>query len=916
MNIGNDNYQPGLKPPEPIKSGSGWLSSNMAQLMVFINGLILTITAFATLSVFIDEIVKERLVKMTVDVEERIITSYREMETSLNALSSIIDISDNVAPKQLSNYFSESNSGSGYFNQIYWLNQKEEGQWNALSLLQGNDFIRFFGSSQNFLNFVKEQASLTNRNSYFVTSLPGETSEQKNQWRYRDRENIYDRVFLLIKPQLKDKKVVGYLVGVSRLDRIAQSTWLEKSPTVNSVEIVDSAGLYNIYSYEGIDSDGRRDGYINFFQTTFGDKPVEIYIEVVINSRESFLKKIPFLMLLFGITLTLIGTLYVRNNQSQSTKLASMNKELAHKNYELNQEVSERERLNNVIQKSARENRAVINAVSDIIFELGTDGTILFLNAAWENVTGFELDRSIGRNMFDLVHGQDQEEQKVNFALLIKGQKKSYRAFTRLRSADGTFRAVELAVSMLRQDENKEMRVVGTITDVEERRRAERALSEAEKKYRAIVENAAGGIYQVTPEGQFLSANPAFAYVTGYDAPEEVLRDITKAQDQLYVDSPARIKFLRDIAALDISKSCEVQIRKKNGDIIWVTENVRPVKDDDGNLLFYEGSMEDVDQRRKAEIELKKAKVQSDLANRAKSEFLANMSHELRTPLNSVIGFSEIIKNETFGPLPQKEYKDYALNIFDSGNRLLRVINEILDVSRIEAGERTLNETSITVKDTVQSCLDMMDTKIKGHGLRVDNKTADSDISLIGEKQAVKQMLLNLMSNAIKFSPEDGFLMFDAEIDSTGRLRLSVTDTGSGMNAAELEKAMSPFGQLDTEHSRSKSGTGLGLTLVKSLIELHGGELDMVSQKGIGTTATLIFPQKRVAKDSAPTYKPMDPIKESSSTVENKPDAVEKPAITEYEPNKPLYETAEIKLEEFEGQDVFAAPTKKDPDKS
>jgi len=760
MSIGNDNYKPGLKPPEPIKSGGGWLSSNMAQLMVFINGLILTITAFATLSVFIDEIVKERLVKMTVDVEERIITSYREMETSLNALSSIVSMSDDISSQQLSNYFSESNSGSGYFEQIYWVNKKEENQWNARSLLQGAEFIRFFGNSESFLSFIKEQTSKQVRSSYFISSLPGD----KESWRYRDQENIYDRAFLLVKPQYKDKEVTGYLVGISRLDRISQSKWLEKSPTVNSVEIVDSAGLYNIYSYEGIDSDGRRDGYINFFQTAFSDKPVEIYIEVIINSRESFLKKIPFLMLLFGITLTLIGTLYVRNNQSQSTKLASMNKELAHKNFELSQEISERERLNNVIQKSARENRAVINAVSDIIFELGTDGTILFLNAAWENVTGFELDRSIGRNMFDLVHGQDQEEQKVNFALLIKGQKKSYRAFTRLRSSDGTFRAVELAVSMLRQDENKEMRVVGTITDVEERRRAERALSEAEKKYRAIVENAAGGIYQVTPEGQFLSANPAFAYVTGYDAPEEVLRDITRAQDQLYVDSAARIKFLRDMAALDIAKSCEVQIRKKNGDVIWVTENVRPVKDDDGNLLFYEGSMEDVDQRRKAEIELKKAKVQSDLANRAKSEFLANMSHELRTPLNSVIGFSEIIKNESFGPLPNAEYKDYALNIFDSGNRLLRVINEILDVSRIEAGERTLNETSVSVSEVVQSCLDMMDTKIKGHGLRVDNKAQDSDIKLVGEKQAVKQMLLNLMSNAIKFSPEDGFLMFRSYI--------------------------------------------------------------------------------------------------------------------------------------------------------
>jgi PAS domain S-box-containing protein len=525
-----------------------------------------------------------------------------------------------------------------------------------------------------------------------------------------------------------------------------------------------------------------------------------------------------------------------------------MNKELAHKNFELNQEISERERLNQVIQNSAREHRAIINAVSDIIFEVSLDGKILFLNEAWNKVTEFELERSIGRNLFDLIYTQDQDEQRHNFTLLTQGKKKSYRVFTRLRSADGSFRAIELAVSMLRQGDNQDMRVVGTITDVEERRRAERALSEAEKKYRAIVENAAGGIYQVTPEGQFLSANPALAKIIGYDSPEEVLRDVESAQDQLYVDKEGRAKFLSDISVLDISKNYEGQIKRKDGQIIWVSENIRPVKDDEGTLLFFEGSMEDVDQRRKAELALKDAKIESDLANRAKSEFLANMSHELRTPLNAVIGFSEIIKNESFGPLPSEEYKDYANSIYDSGQNLLNVINDILDVSRIEAGDRTLNEGVVKVSEIVDSCLSLMDTKIKNNKIQLQNKVAQSDLSFIGEKHAVKQMLLNLISNAVKFSPENSLIMLDAELDSKSRLRLSVTDTGIGMNEYELKKALSPFGQIDTEHNRSKSGTGLGLTLVKSLMELHGGEFEIVSQKGIGTTATLIFPTKRVAR--------------------------------------------------------------------
>jgi PAS domain S-box-containing protein len=567
-----------------------------------------------------------------------------------------------------------------------------------------------------------------------------------------------------------------------------------------------------------------------------------------IGAREAFLQKIPFLMLLFGITLTLIGTMYVRNNQRQSVKLSAMNKELAHKNYELSQQMSERERLNQVIQKSARDNSAVINAVSDVIFELSVDEKIVFLNSTWKKVTGFDLEQSIGRNLFDLLYYQDQEEQKENFYQLVKGQKKPYRVYTRLRTSDGTFRSVELTMSMLRQDENKDLRVVGTITDVEERRRAERALSEAEKKYRAIVENAAAGIYQVTPEGQYLSANPALAKILGYDRPEDILRDITNVTQEIYVDQGAREKVLREVVSSKMPKTIELRIKRKDGTIAWANENIRPVYDDEGNLIFYEGSMEDIDQRKNAELALREAKIESDLANRAKSEFLANMSHELRTPLNSIIGFSDIIKGQAFGEIAEPKYLEYAENINGSGNSLLKVINEILDVSRIDAGERTLNETHINVSELVSSTLMMLNRKLKAANMEVHNHITDPALGLIGEAQAIKQILVNLLSNAMKFSKGSGVITLESEINSKGGLRLSITDTGVGLTESEIEKALSPFGQIETELSRDKSGTGLGLTLVKSLMRLHGGQLELVSQKGVGTTATLIFPEKRVTK--------------------------------------------------------------------
>ncbi|HPD83284.1 MAG: PAS domain-containing sensor histidine kinase [Alphaproteobacteria bacterium] len=843
--VGNDNYRPGMEPPEPMKRNSGWLYSNLAQLMVFLNGLILTITAFATLSVFIDEIVKEGLIKVNEDVKQYVIAGYQDTEHSLNILSTVILMSEENVIKNIENYIKRDRLGLSNLKEIYYLKSAQASPSEIISLQGDSAFLNSFKKPDDFRSFINLQVGAGNQPMYAITSLPnlqtkGETKEEGK---------VYDRLFAIIRPVRVSSEYSEYIVATVSMDSFIKVDWLQKNAAISDLQIIDTKGDLQIYAYQKSPEKAIKDSkYTNMFDTKMADRNFDVKLDLVINSRESFLQKIPLLMLLFGVTLTLIGTLYVRNNQTQSLKLSEMNKKLAYKNFELNQEMTERGRLSQVIQKTARENTAIINAVSDIIFELGVDGKILFLNNSWNNVTGFQQERSIGRNLFDLLYGPDQQEQRDNFDQLVKGQKKSYRVFTRLRSADGTFRAVELAMSMLRQDENKEMRVVGTITDVEERRRAERALSEAEKKYRTIVENAASGIYQVTPEGQFLSANPAFAKITGYATPEDVLREVKNAKKQLYVDYPGREKFLSEVIALDLPQSVETQITRQDGRVIWVSETVRPVRDDEGALLFFEGNMEDIDQRKKAEIALTDAKIESDLANRAKSEFLANMSHELRTPLNSIIGFSEIIKNESFGELAHKEYKEYADNIFESGNNLLRVINEILDVSRIAAGERTLNETIVNVKMVVKSCLDLMEGKMKAANMRIENKIKDSDLGFVGETQSVKQMLLNLMSNAIKFSPPGGFIMLDSEIDSQGRLRLSVTDTGIGMNESELEKALSPFGQIDNDHKRAKSGTGLGLTLVKSLVELHGGELEMVSQKGIGTTATLIFPAKRVTQ--------------------------------------------------------------------
>lgn len=840
--IGNKNMKPGTDTLKKEARGKGWLAGNMAQFMVLLNGLILTFTAYITLNVFINQIVEDDISTLTYETREHLGDRFNNLEKSIISASQVVSFSWKLSTDDIITNFPLAFSYESFYDEIYWLESLGNGEYAPHRMI--NDPSKPFTTGDATLH------------KFVIKSLKGEKNDIFLLSEYEGfvtKEGDNDYPIIVAKPFVRGGQT-DIIYGQTSVSRVVAPEFFYNRKPIQEVSVLFGDKNLGLYKYMRRDlPEGGRDLKNNFkksFEVPLANASIKMNVWVAVGEHEQFLKKIPLLMLLFGATLTLIGTMYVRNNQKQSQRLAIVNLELGKKNTDLNREVQEREKLNNALMRQEKENRAVINAVSDIIFEMSTDGQILFLNDAWQKITGFSAERSLGRNMFDLLYMQDQIEQRSNFSQFVKGRKQGYRAFTRLRNADGTFRAIELAVSMIRQDENKDLRVVGAITDVEERRRAERALSEAEKKYRAIVENAASGIYQVTPEGHYLSANPAMARILGYDNSEEILRDVRNANSDIYYNGRERERHLRD-AVRSVSVNVEGQVRRKDGKIIWVQENLRAVKDDDDQLIFFEGSMEEITQRKDSEIALREAKVQSDLANRAKSEFLANMSHELRTPLNAIIGFSDIIRTQAFGTVGSPEYLDYARDINESGKRLLQVINDILDVSRIEAGERQLNEGVVDLHKTLLSSLEMLAPKIEANRMIVSNHVRDTAPKIIGESHAIKQMLINLLSNAVKFTPEGGRISIDADVDDYGQMHISITDTGIGLTDDEIEKALSPFGQVDTALNKSESGTGLGLTLVQSLMSLHGGSFELFSQKGIGTTATLIFPPKRVSHQGA-----------------------------------------------------------------
>jgi len=243
------------------------------------------------------------------------------------------------------------------------------------------------------------------------------------------------------------------------------------------------------------------------------------------------------------------------------------------------------------------------------------------------------------------------------------------------------------------------------------------------------------------------------------------------------------------------------------------------------------------------DLELRAAWHEADAASRAKTEFLANMSHELRTPLNAIIGFSEIIKLEMLGPLGTGRYRHYAQDIFDSGNHLLAVIGDMLDISKVEAGEFELHAEPTELEEIVEQSLRLVRERAEAAAIRIDLAIGRDLPQLLLDQRLIKQSLINLLSNAIKFSPEGGRVAVQAARGPDGAVLLSVADSGIGIAEDDIPSVLQPFSQVESAFSRSHEGTGLGLPLAKSFIEAHGGRLEIDSTVGHGTRVTLHIPR-------------------------------------------------------------------------
>ena len=366
-----------------------------------------------------------------------------------------------------------------------------------------------------------------------------------------------------------------------------------------------------------------------------------------------------------------------------------------------------------------------------------------------------------------------------------------------------------------------------------------------EASYRAFFDHAVDGIFRTTPDGHYLAVNQALADIYGYPTPEGLIAGLTDIGAQLYVQAGRREEFRALMQANDMVTDFVSEIHHRSGSRIWISENARAVRDWSGQLLCYEGTVEDVTEKFEQDRALRAALRQAEIANKMKAAFLAAMSHELKTPLNAVLGFSEIIRDEVLGPVGHDAYRDYAGDIHKSGARLLAVINDVLDVSRLEGGLLTIDARPENVMDVAEQAVKL------AQGVTQDQRKIEIDVpadmpSLLVDPRRLAQALGNLLANALKFTPETGQVRFVASRSADGGALLTVADTGIGMAEETIAAALEPFRQVDSSLARRFEGTGLGLSIAKALAELHGGSLSVQSAVGEGTSVTIALPPTRV----------------------------------------------------------------------
>jgi PAS domain S-box-containing protein len=470
------------------------------------------------------------------------------------------------------------------------------------------------------------------------------------------------------------------------------------------------------------------------------------------------------------------------------------------------------------------------------------DFNLVYANPAFATLLGYDAPEELIEigNLAELLAPSVRDELIQRYQDRVTGKTPPPRYETRFLHKNGEEIWAELFVSPITWE--GQISVLASAIDIDSRKRAEEARAEAESDYRAIFEHASDGIYRSSLEGKNLRANPALARMNGFEDEEDVRGSDVDLEGSWYVEPGRREEFVNTMNRDGEVRNFVSEVyRYKSRTRMWISENARLIRDGDGEPLYFEGTVRDITEQRQVEMDMREAMAEAERANYAKSQFLAKMSHELRTPLNAIIGFSEIITNQMMGPVGTDRYVSYASDIHGSGRHLLSLINDLLDLSKIESGETPLDIQSLDLLEILQECASLMKPMASHRSISIRIETHDAPERVFADRRSLKQILLNLLSNAVKFNREGGWVSVRAS-QTKENCQIEVSDNGIGIMADDMHTLFTPFGQVGNQLVAENTGTGLGLPIVKSLVELHGGEISVRSEPGEGTTLIIELP--------------------------------------------------------------------------
>ncbi len=487
--------------------------------------------------------------------------------------------------------------------------------------------------------------------------------------------------------------------------------------------------------------------------------------------------------------------------------------------------------------------QALLEHAPDSIYFKDAESRIVRASRAFARKAGEENpQRLVGKTDADVFAREHAERALADERHVMATGQGIYEKTEREVWPDGRVTWVLTSKLPLRDPRGAVVGTFGVSRDITDLKLAQEKLERAEAKYRDIVENAVDGIFQTTPDGHYLSANRALARIYGFATVEELTAARTNIGEQLYVDRSRREEFQRLLQEHDRIEGFESQVFRKDGSVIWIAENARAVRGKDGALMYYEGTVEDITARKRAEHELEMARDAAVESSRAKAQFLANTSHEIRTPMNGIVGMTRLLLDTPLTP----EQRDHLDTLRSCADGLLTILNDILDFSKIESGRMEFEARPFDVRELVEDTAELMAERAFGKQLEftvwIDHRLPPA---VHGDAGRTRQVLTNLLNNAVKFTQRgEVWLRVEVEPSNGGPCvaRFEVSDTGVGIAPEAQGRIFEPFVQADGSTTRRFGGTGLGLSISRGLVRAMGGEMGVRSEPGRGSTFWFTLP--------------------------------------------------------------------------